>query len=485
MANLLSWVQSFFYGGYSDDRFLGIKNSFQSAKAIEIRKKPGSITLAKLVEKQSGSVVTDLINAFVTIRSSGDVIAFGSSGNIYRNATGSGTWVLVYTDTHGTILNAYEYNDYLYWATTSYLARIQITNIDASWTGDVNETYKTFANGNANCHPMIEKFNNLYVGDGKALAELDSVGVWTATKIPIFSDEEIVALKFVSGSMRIYSRKTTKIDDGQLYFWNGISTTYNENVAITGTYIHAVATNGNQDFVIAGRKPVIMICSGLQKIIAKAIPGLTDSNECFIAPNAIVPTASGCLFGVCKSGTNSLYRGIWSYDALSKDYPLSLNFEYPTSQAGETDLVGAVHTANNQIYMGWKSGANYGIDAVNQTKYAAQGELVSRVFDGNLGYQPKNALFLQLAFAPLNAGEKIEIYLRANLDSAWGTAVLTLDYNNTADRNITFAKLTKPGFIKEATHLESKIVLYCGTSNATSPEVFDLSIAYEPVKSVI
>ena len=101
------WKQKNFYGGFSDDRFMGINNSFAYAKKVEIRKNPDSLTLAYANEKDSGTVVTDLINCILTIKSSGDIIAFGNASCIYRKYYGSTTWVKVYTQASTpSILNA-------------------------------------------------------------------------------------------------------------------------------------------------------------------------------------------------------------------------------------------------------------------------------------------------------------------------------------------------------------------------------------------
>ena len=45
------WKQNMNYGGFSDDRFLGIKNSFASAKGIEVRRNPHSLKLARQLKK--------------------------------------------------------------------------------------------------------------------------------------------------------------------------------------------------------------------------------------------------------------------------------------------------------------------------------------------------------------------------------------------------------------------------------------------------
>ena len=86
------WKQKGHTGGFSDDRFIGITDSFAYAKGVEIRKNPHSLTLAYAAEKNSGSVVVDLINKFVTVSTSGDILAFGNAGNIYRRVEGAGDW---------------------------------------------------------------------------------------------------------------------------------------------------------------------------------------------------------------------------------------------------------------------------------------------------------------------------------------------------------------------------------------------------------
>lgn len=260
------WKQKGHTGGLSDDRFLGVKDSFYYAKGVEIRKNPHSLKLAYAAEKDSGSVVTDLINAFVTIQSTGDIIAFGDTGKIYRKAGGSGSWALCYTQgSSPNILNAIEYNDYLYWFTSNKIHRIAVSGIDADWTTGTTPTidFKTFTNGNGNSHPAIELFNKLYIGDSYYLAELDSFGTFTGDKLEIFNDEEIRALTFGGNMMRIFSRKSEKVEGGHKYYWNGSSESYDERVP-TSQVIHCAVSNGGDDYVIAGRRPYIYNATGYE-----------------------------------------------------------------------------------------------------------------------------------------------------------------------------------------------------------------------------
>ena len=97
-----------------------------------------------------------LLNAMVTIQSTGDIIAFLANGKILRRAAGAGSWTLVYTDSSArNIMNAIEYNGYLYWFTSQYIHRIAIANIDAAWATDVTENYKEFTNKKHNRSPSL------------------------------------------------------------------------------------------------------------------------------------------------------------------------------------------------------------------------------------------------------------------------------------------------------------------------------------------
>ncbi len=483
MANQ-DWIQNFFYGGFSDDKFLGIKNSFQYGKGVEIRESPNSLQLAHAVEKISASVVDTPINAMVTISTTGDVIMFGNNGKIFRKANGGDTVVNCYTDTGASaILNATEYNDYLYWATAGNLHRIAIADINADWTGDVTEDYKAFTNANANAHPMIEIANNLYIGDGSYLSELDSFGVFTADKIIIFADEEIRALTWNGKLCRIYSRKSNKVDYGAQYFWNGISTEYNDRIIWNGLTIHTAFNKDGYDYVIAGKRPFIFVTSGYQRIPIRPLPMISRGDSCFIAPNAITLYENLLVIGSCQSGTNTMGRGAWTLGRLNKNYPEVINFDYPTSNDNVTDKVYCVHQGNGELFMSWGNvgGTVFGIDKVNTSKYRTTGELVSVVLYGNRAHDTKENMQTAISFKELAAGEKLQLYIRKNLASVWpDDPEVEVDYTETADRGISFKFKEIANEIGDWNFLETKIVITAGTSQLTTPQLANIGITFDP-----
>ena len=476
---LPNWGQENFYGGYSDDKFLGIKNSFRYAKGVEIRKNPKSLKLAYAVEKDSASIIDSTIYAMVTISTTGDIIAFGGNGKIWRKAAGEGSWVLVYTDSGAEkIINGFEYNDYLYWFTADKVHRIAVANIDADWTGDVTEDYKTFTNGNTNAHPALEYANKMYVGDGGLLAELDSSMVWTANKLTLFSDEEIRALTFGGAMMRIFTRKSNLVDYGAKYYWNGTDDAYNERVIFEQT-IHTAISKGGSDYVIAGKIPYLYVSSGYDWFDFKKLYGVADNQECFIAPNAIDYFNNLLVFGSAESGTNSMGRGAWTYGRFNKNYPDSLNFDYPTSNDNTTDVVRCVHQSNGVLYIAWKNGSSYGIDVVNTAKYRATGELHSRVMYGSNVGNIKDIGSIRTGFDQVAAGEKIEVYLKKNLGSWEETVELDVKYATAADREVFHKEKDIAADIGDFNMLETKIILTAGTDQLTTPELMELNVSFD------
>lgn len=484
------WKQKGHTGGFSDDRFLGIRDSFAYAKGVEIRKNPHSLKLAYAVDKDSSTTVVDLVNAIITVSTTGDILAFGNAGNVYRKAAGTGAWVKCYTQS-GTpnILNAIEYNGYVYWFTSTGVHRLILSAIDEDWSsGSTPElNYKTFTNGNTIAHPALELNNQLYIGDGKHLAELSSAGVFTGNKLAIFSDEYIRKITFGGSMMRIYSNKSSKLEGGHKYFWDGTSASYNERVWIS-QFIHSAISNGGDDFVVAGRRPILYNASGYQWQPLKRLYGVSDAQNCYLSSNSLENYDGLLCIAPAESGTNSMGRGVWTWGKWDIKYPDSLNFDFPTSNDNTTDVVGCVHNSNGVLYFSWKNGSTYGIDIVNTAKYRATGELHSIVHYGKEADETKNAVGIKAAFITLAAGEKIDVYAKKDLTTSYGAETeLTIDYAYTPDsgdtypdRGICDKRDDQPTIAGDYIFLETKVVLTAGTSQLTTPELVELSILFDP-----
>jgi hypothetical protein len=327
---------------------------------------------------------------------------------------------------------------------------------------------------------MIELSNQLYVGDGYNLCELSSVGVWSEGKITIFHDEYIRALTFGGSMMRLFSRKSDKVEGGHKYFWDGSAESYNERVVFSQA-IHCAISDGGNDYVIAGKQPILYSASGYDWVPLKRLPLVSEAQSCYLAPNAIDYYDRLLAFAPAESGTNSIGRGVWTYGQFDQKYPMSLNFEYPSSNDNITDIIGAVHNSDGVLYFSWKNGTSYGIDMVNTGKYRATGELQSIVHYGNEADTDKGAMAIRAAFATILAGEKIQVFAKKDLAAAFpSTAEITVDYAVTTDRDETSKEEDQPMIAGDYNFLETKVVLTAGTGQLTSPELIELSLVFDP-----
>jgi hypothetical protein len=141
----------------------------------------------------------------------------------------------------------------------------------------------------------------------------------------------------------------------------------------------------------------------------------------------------------------SIGRGAWTYGRENKNYPNSLNFDYPTSNDNTTDVIGCVHNSAGVLYISWKKTTtvgevttySYGIDFVNTAKYRTTGEIHSRVLYGSRATSDKAALSVALAFDKVLAGQKIDFYMRKNLATSWEEdPEISVDYSEEADREV-------------------------------------------------
>lgn len=518
-----TWRQNMNYGGFADDKFLGIKNSFTSAKGVEIRKNPHTLKLAKALvfdnkdQNNNTFIFEDLIGSFVTIKSSGIILACGKAGKIYRKNHGQLSWTLAHTLNTGLnagnrIINCIEYNDYIYFLTEAKIHRIPIGNVtDANWAANLTVAYKTFNNQTANYRPALEMNNKLYIGDGKDLGELDSLGVWTYNKIAIFGDEEIVSLTFGGAMMRIFGTKVLnvygqKTRGSHKYFWDGATASYGEKVEFSEP-IHCAVSNGGSDYVIAGMQPWLYLSDGYNFDKKKQIPFVPETENCYLGANCIefyekiLTFAFQFPFGDSSGYQGKEGRGLMTYGKHDDKYPDGLNFEYPGSQYENYDpgsetypsglrvYFGAIHNSNGALYASWamygpsgEDPLSYGIDMISKDKYNSVGELTSLVHYGMEASEDKAAIQIKMAFNKLNAGEKIEVYLSKNFEAFAETPEISVDYSNEDDRNIFNKQKDIALEIGDYAFLQTKVVLTAGTNQATTPELYELSVGFEDVE---
>ena len=83
-------VQSSFYGGWATDDQLGGPSSFAYSRSIDFRKKPTQFSSLPGTRKETGGIVTDLVQNEV-MTADGTIYALGNAGKFYKR-TPAGVW---------------------------------------------------------------------------------------------------------------------------------------------------------------------------------------------------------------------------------------------------------------------------------------------------------------------------------------------------------------------------------------------------------
>lgn len=487
-AALKIFRQNKWFGGYSDDEFLGNEGSFWRGSGIEIRRFPRRLQIQKNLSDQAGAVITRPVRGEIVTTQFGDTIAVGDGGKVYRRAAGGTTWALVYTDTSTrNILDIREFNDYLYWTTATKLHRVPMgdTGTNTTWT-TVTEDYKTLSVSSSASHPLFTIFNKLYVGDGNVLDELDSLSVWTAAVLSVEAGFVIRRINSKGSLIRLWARRSVNtFDTGRVYFWNGASAAYNDMTELDGMF---QTCDERSDFFVAGWEPHLYFLNGNIPEKVKKLPQLTNplASDADLIAADFAPNAMASMNGVVYVGSPTTIgsvgvswqeKGVWSWGALNSGFPNSLNLDFPIT----VDQVTCLIVAEGKLNISAVNGATEYQYVTVPSQYQTTGEIEFRIFDGNEAWQRKDVKKISLSFAKLAAGENIEVFVKTNLDAAYGSAILTAAYANTLDRDVTFKDMVATFTGKQFNQAQFKIKLTAGTSNGTTPKLFDFAVTYEDI----
>lgn len=160
--------------GLGDSKWSGILGSVYRMVGIDIHSTPGLIKVHQKLSKASGSTIAELCKVAINC-SDGSRLWFSSeSGKIWRES--SGTYTLKHTTVptsgEAKCLGAHEFDNWIYWATESYLHRIHVDDIAGTWSSFLYQNYQAFTKGDDTYHPMVEQNLELFIGDKTIIAKV-------------------------------------------------------------------------------------------------------------------------------------------------------------------------------------------------------------------------------------------------------------------------------------------------------------------------
>lgn len=255
-------------------------------------------------------------------------------------------------------------DDYLYYAANSWAGRFDKT----TWT----DSWQSFATSNLGSLCPITKFLKfICFGNDRYLAVWDTgASSWNATRITLPPGYKIKWLKPLTDYLVISAHHNTF--GSALFFWDGISGTYNRVLQLPNVRSVAAAVDKNILYVITGDGWINRFNgTGLDKL--NRFPDIElDANYAQIIninPDAVKIFQSVILIGKAASGFDMSRRfypgGVWVFNPATN----ALYFKHMLSHFGITNNSGSgvtgigsilIDQGGNQFRVAWNKGGGTG-----------------------------------------------------------------------------------------------------------------------------
>ncbi len=430
-------LQAWNTGGVADSKYMGLKNSLARMVGWNIHGTPGLLQVNQKMTKDSSTVITELCKSCVDA-SSGIRYWFSStSGKIWQDK--AGTYTLVYTVAPAAgganILDAMEYQGYIYFATESRLHRIATASADgaAAWTANVAANWATFTNTDASYHPMKEVNLVLYIGDKNYVAQVDS-GTFSANALDVESQYRISALGKMGTDLLVGTIIASNVSKCEIFRWNTFSTSFTNQDTVPEPGINAFLEADNYVIVNAGLVGNLYSYDGAKLVFYKKIPGTYSPTAQAKVHLRAVGLFNGFLpiFGVSNVTGNPCDQGIWSLGKHSNNYAIVFNLEFPTSNVDGSSYniltgieIGAIIVSGQNVYASWSYNSTYGVDKLDWSNKIAKPLLESRVIANDPG---GNTVFNRIlaTYESLPASTSIVFKVSKN-GAAFGSALTVRD----------------------------------------------------------
>ena len=414
-----------FKQGILSDKTIPARDGFNFGAGIDIHTDPGILQVSQkftaMDEAAATDNITDLIQWIVKYSDNNKLYGLGN-GRIYDyDNTVADKWSLVHDDSNTCYgQGMIEFNGNLHWASNNNLGKFDGT----TWT----DSFKAFTGGDIAWHPMVIFNGNLYVGDGKYVAKLETDDTWSATKLELAPGYRIRSMAVYGDRIYIGTWRGTSLSDhaeATMFSWDGLSTTYETSFTLKEAGINALVSWNNYLVVFAGVKGNIYFFNGatLKKILKLPKSGTATGFSGEVYPGAVAEYQGGLLFG--WSSANTEYAGIYSLNQDKEGSPLALTAPYITS-TGDTavQVVGALlQSSSSGLYASfWDKSTAYYVDTASGNRRITTGAYSeSQVYQVAPRGDRVRVDGVELVASQLQTANTVAIKYKLDEASAWST----------------------------------------------------------------
>ncbi len=259
--------------------------------------------------------------------------------------------------------------------------------------------------------------NANYLSVWEPITDTPTNAEWQRHKLVFPEEYEVCGLDTTNEFILIAAEKNTTgsntPQEGILFFWDGLSPTYNYDVPIAEGSPQGLHTYQNVAYYYAGGDWWAITSPLTQPVKLRNMPGSATEFTNVNAPIVVYPYAATVRRGIHLMGypsqtTNTAVNfGVYSWGQVDKNYPESFGYNYLIStgtqnySASNNLKIGMVKSFGDLLFISWQDDLNggYGIDIVSNTsKPASYAKLQTLLVDNGFVQKYKTALYMDVYY---------------------------------------------------------------------------------------
>lgn len=349
-------------------------------------------------------------------------------------------------------------------------------------------TYFGFLVNDPDFHPIAPMLNFLAIGNERYIATWNGVS-YEPNLITLPAGWRIRCFGYWTEYLAIGVWKGSNIydyDEGRVYFWDGISVTFNFYIDLPGGVNAIKGTKGELHMFVGYQGEHLMYSGGTMSTLAyrggtsavklKKLPKVTREVYVEMFPGALTMWKGLIHYGVAgNSDSTEIERGVYSWGSINTQYPDSLSYDYPISTGNRTAVnikVGMIFPAGRKLLIGWQDNVSYGVDVVDVTGDPfASGTVEFLIQDDDFIWRDQKAFTLRGDFFPLVTGESVDIKYKLDRQASWIGLTDLATATNTTD---------EPGVVRlpieNGQNREYQLAIDLFSTGSTSPTILGESL---------
>lgn len=211
------------------------------------------------------------------------------------------------------------------------------------------------------------------------------------------------------------SSATNEFQDGKIFFWDGISVTWNFPIDVPEGSPYGLYSHKNVLYWFAGGS--LWAWAGGTPVKLRQMPytdtEYTDTDTYIVNYPNTMAVRNGILLAGFPSETSSttIEHGLYSYGARNKDYDDSFGYSYTISTGTRTNgtlRIGVVKSFGDKLFVSWRDNTSYGVDIVDpDSDPFSTAVWESRILDNGRTDKTKEAVHMVITYDTLPSGATV------------------------------------------------------------------------------